>query len=100
MVVMVWRTIAVRVRPDDLLVFRPHGGEEGEEGDAASLWSPGDADDDQGLPQPHQAEDGGVPPTVDVLPGGETRPPSSQRGLWQKVCFFLNWPGEEVVLRC
>lgn len=82
MVAMVWRTIAVRVRPDDLLVFRLHGSEGGEGDDELPMESR----DDQGSPRP-QAEDGEVPPTADEPLDAETG--RSRRGLWQEVCCFL-----------
>lgn len=84
MVAMVWRTIAVRVRPNDLLVFRLHGSE-GEEGGEYLQHGMG-KQDGQGAPQP-QAEDRGVPQAADDgVPGAETG--RSQPGLWQKVCSF------------
>eukprot|EP00903_Cladosiphon_okamuranus_P017880 g16453.t1 len=82
MVVMVWRTIVVRVRPNDRLVFRLHGSE-GEEG-ASELLQEGR--DDLRSTQP-QAEVGGVPPTADDHPEIETG--RSQRSLWQK--FVSAW---------
>ena len=79
MVVLVWRIIAVRVRPNDLLVFRLHGSD-GEEG--GDDLAPQEGVNDQASPQP-QAEDGGIPSTAD----GDTR--HAQRGLWQKVRFLF-----------
>lgn len=72
MLLMVWRTIAVRVRPNELLVFRTNDNN--------------DQQGNNGLPQAEGAlaKDGGGPPTVMLQDDTQEL---HQRGLWNKVCY-------------
>lgn len=82
MVIMVWRTISVRVRPNELLVYRLHGDTNGSEES-----SDNDKDTvgghDGSRPLLMLAEDGrGVPSDAELINLGCRRHPN---GLWQKV---------------
>ncbi|CAM9819079.1 unnamed protein product, partial [Ectocarpus sp. 8 AP-2014] len=74
MLLMVWRTIAVRVRPNELLVFRTNDNN--------------DQQGNNGLPQAEGAlaKDGGGPPTEMLQDDTQEL---HQRGLWNK--FVHGW---------
>lgn len=100
MMVMVWRTIAVRVRPDDLLVFRRYDDEGGGQEEGGDLLLEGAGEDrssgeHQRGPQQLQLE---LPPATNVDVGGASPLPddarSPNRGLWQKV--GLGWIGRSI----
>ncbi|CAM9339220.1 unnamed protein product, partial [Scytosiphon promiscuus] len=84
MFVMVWRTIAVRVRPNDLLVFRVNETDDRQEGNGGGTGEEQE-NNDEPPGEPAQAEDGeALPPGTSDVDGTQPR-----QGLWNK--FVSLW---------
>lgn len=100
MVLMVWRTILVRVRPDELLVFRLNAAETAGESQEAELPE----DESQQRLTSMEANGGEGATSSEILEAmpavgceGEDEEaaanggPGERRGLWQKVACVQNW---------
>lgn len=101
MVLMVWRTILVRVRPNALLVFRLNAAENASESQVAEL--PEDESRQRLTSMEADGGEGATPPEMlEAIPavGSEEEDeeaaaanggPGERRGLWQKVACVQNW---------